>query len=76
MPATTGSGASTLVTARSASFLTFVVVVAELFPGHGSKVPLVAVTVLLSVVVLSEQVKPAQIAGVCLVIGGLVLLAR
>jgi bacterial/archaeal transporter family protein len=34
------------------------------------------VTVLLSVVVLSEQVKPAQIAGVCLVIGGLVLLAR
>jgi transporter family protein len=34
------------------------------------------VTVLLSVVVLSEQVKLAQIAGVCLEIGGLVLLAR
>src|SRR5438105_990590 len=49
-PAFTGSGAPLLVTERSARALTLVVAVAELFPGHGSNVSLVAVAVLLSVV--------------------------
>src|ERR1700716_1859535 len=49
-PAFTGSGAPLLVTERSARVMTLVVAVAELFPGHGSKVSLVAVAVLLSVV--------------------------
>ena len=39
-----------MVTDRSARVMTPVVAVAELFPGHGSKVSLVAVAVLLSVV--------------------------
>ena len=39
-----------MLTERSARATTAVVAVAELFPGHGSKVPLVAVAVLLSVV--------------------------
>src|SRR2546429_386460 len=49
-PAFTGSGAPLLVTERSARAMTLVVAVAELFPGHGSNVSLVAVAVLLSVV--------------------------
>ena len=39
-----------MVTERSARAMTAVVTVAELFPGHGSKVSLAAVAVLLSVV--------------------------
>ena len=39
-----------MVTERSARAMTAVVAVAELFPAHGSKVSLVAVAVLLSVV--------------------------
>ena len=39
-----------MVTERSARVMTLVVAVAELFPGYGSKVSLVAVAVLLSVV--------------------------
>src|SRR5438067_5170798 len=49
-PAFTGSGASLLVTDRSARAMTVVVAVAELLPGHGSSVSLVTVAVLLSVV--------------------------
>src|SRR5439155_1593390 len=49
-PALTGSGASLLVTDRCARVMTPVVAVAELFPGHGSEVSLVAVAVWLSVV--------------------------
>src|SRR3990170_7094020 len=49
-PAFTGSGASLLVTERSARATTAVFAVAELLSGHGSKVSLVAVAVLLSVV--------------------------
>src|SRR4029077_17523964 len=49
-PAFTGSGAPLFVTERSARAMTPVVAVAELFPGHGSNVSLVAVAVLLSVV--------------------------
>src|SRR5256885_714130 len=50
MPATTGSGASSLVTARSASLLTFVVAVAALFPRFRSVVadPTVAVLVIVA----------------------------
>src|SRR5688572_8171983 len=49
-PAFTGSGASLLVTERSARPTTAVCAVAELLSGHGSKVSLVAVAVLRSVV--------------------------
>src|SRR5437868_12362608 len=49
LPAITGSGASDLVTARSAWVLTVVVAVAELLPGVGSLVVVAAVAVLVIV---------------------------